>query len=91
MMMMTQLTLFALPWLRICGRITAMENLGLFVVRHYLTTCLQISSQTHARILPQRTLPTVTRMKPDPSDLLLHGKVAVTPLDPILDEDHVER
>lgn len=29
--------------------------------------------------------------EPDPSDLLVHGKVAVTPLDPILDEDHVER
>lgn len=47
-----------------CGRITALENLGLFVVRHYLTSCLQISSQTHAHMRSQRTFPTVTRMNP---------------------------
>lgn len=63
-MMMRQLTLFALTWLLICGRITLMENLGLFVVRHYLTTCLLVSLQTHAHILLQRTLPTVTPMNP---------------------------
>lgn len=69
MMMFKQLTLFALPWLGICGRITAIENLELFIVRHYKTICLQISSQAHAYMLAEDFFPHCHTDEPNPSDL----------------------